>query len=102
MIKVKGIEATAAGLLKLREEARAKVDEYLGRLADSIAGRARQNAPVRTGRLRQSIEARKTAPLQHVVEASAPYAGYVEHGTSKTPPRRFMQNAVAQTLENPP
>ncbi|MCS7110502.1 MAG: HK97 gp10 family phage protein [Candidatus Caldarchaeum sp.] len=102
MIEVKGVEAALTGLEKAAEEAVARVDEFLGRLADSIAEKARQNAPVRTGRLRQSIVSRKTAPLEHVVEATAPYAGYVEYGTSKTPPRRYMQNAVQQTLENPP
>ncbi|MDW8063575.1 MAG: HK97 gp10 family phage protein, partial [Candidatus Caldarchaeum sp.] len=82
MIKIKGVEAVVEGFEKLAEEAAAQTDEFLGRLAESIAEKARQNAPFKTGRLRRSIENRKTAFLQYVVEATAPYAGYVEYGTS--------------------
>lgn len=46
----------------------------------------------RTGRLRSSIGKRRGASSGSiVVEATAPYATYVENGTSRVAPRKFMQ-----------
>lgn len=56
-------------------------DVLLGRNAGRIAGEASRRAPMRTGRLRSSIRARRSGELQYEVDSSAPYAGYVEKGT---------------------
>ena len=63
-----------AGLNTLNQECQ----RWLGTVADDIASTAKELAPVRTGRLRDSIKADKTNLAQIKVVASAPYAGYVE------------------------
>lgn len=53
--------------------------------------------PVRTGALRESIEQSVTSTHSKVigrVVASAPYARYVEYGTSKMQKRPFMRPAL--------
>jgi HK97 gp10 family phage protein len=69
------------------------------RVADAIVTDAQQAAPVDTGRLRASIH--RTPSQRHLgeaeieVRADAPYAAYVEFGTSDTPSQPYMRPAVA-------
>lgn len=58
--------------------------EELEDAADRIATAAKGFAPVRTGRLRTSIVV-GTEDGNAVVRSTAPYAAYVEWGTSDTP-----------------
>lgn len=99
MIEITGVENAVKGLEKIAEEQRKKLERLLAETASAIASTARQNAPVKTGRLRNSIITFQTEPYAIVVEATEPYAGYVEFGTSRTPARRFMQNAVDNVLK---
>lgn len=99
MIRVLGVEAASRGLEKLGEDAVKHVEKVLAAAAEECMSRARENAPVRTGRLRESIAVSRQDKLAYVVEASAPYAGYVEFGTSRQRPRRYMQTALLQTLQ---
>jgi HK97 gp10 family phage protein len=92
------VERAVEGIGRATEEVLDEVEGLLGRVAGAVAARARDYAPVRTGRLRESIESRRAGRLKYVVRASAPYAGYVEFGTSRTPPRRYMQRALAEAL----
>src|SRR5262245_190425 len=60
---------------------------------------ARSLAPERTGRLKAAIYASKGTKrtrgvLMGVRKKKAPYAGYVEFGTSKTPPQPFFRPAL--------
>lgn len=60
---------------------------------------ARRNAPVDTGLLRSSISGQTSAARSQVtgeVNASADYATYVEHGTSRMAPQPYMRPAVEQ------
>ncbi len=97
MIEVR-VERAVEGLGRAAEEVLDEVDGLLGRVAGAVAAKARDYAPVRTGRLRESIESKRAGRLRYLVRASAPYAGYVEFGTSRTPPRRYMQRALAEAL----
>ncbi len=97
MIEVR-VERAVEGLGRAGEEVLDEVDGLLGRVAGAVAAKARDYAPVRTGRLRESIESKRAGRLRYLVRASAPYAGYVEFGTSRTPPRRYMQRALAEAL----
>lgn len=48
---------------------------------------AKAHAPVRTGRLRDSIRAYLAGPLDGVLEASAPHAAYLHFGTGVHGPK---------------
>ena len=53
---------------------------FLDRLADRLAEEMRERAPVRTGRLRDSIRAIRAGRVRFV-GPTVPYAPYVEFGT---------------------
>jgi len=54
-----------------------------------------ENAPVKTGFLRNSHKSRKTGEGAEM-EVSAEYAGYVEFGTSKWKGHPFVRPAITQ------
>src|SRR3989442_9076386 len=72
--------------------------------ARRVAERAREIVPVRSGRLRDSIivegggiEADVDEAFQPIaVVATAPYASFVEDGTSKMTPRPFLEPALGE------
>lgn len=66
--------------------------------AEQAAASARANAPVDTGKLRESISFSKTHSGA-VTTASAQHAPMVEFGTVKMPPQPFMLPA-AQSVRN--
>ena len=68
------------------ETVRRVIAEASGEAAQLLAGKARQNAPVRTGFLRSSIVA-----VGGEVQVRASYAGYVEDR------RPFLRPAVDET-----
>lgn len=62
-------------------------------VGEEIAAAARNDAPVRTGRLQGSIHS-ENAPDGCVVAADAPYAGFVNGGTRRMAARPFFTNAL--------
>lgn len=64
-------------------------------LAGEIAEAAKALAPVRTGRLRDSITVEASEPGAEV-QALAPYSGWVEYGTASTPAQPFLRPALAK------
>lgn len=54
---------------------------------------AKENCPVRTGRLKNSIKS-ETFGNTATVSANTDYAVFVELGTGRTAPQPFMQNAL--------
>jgi len=58
-----------------------EVDDELAAAALEIATKAKENAPVDTGRLRASISSNKLSLLRYEVRAATNYAAYVEFGT---------------------
>ena len=73
--------------------------QLLGRLADSVASDAARFAPVRTGRLRASIEPGDVEGDSVKVWARAPYAGYVEQGTRHMAPQPYLRPALYRRRE---
>jgi HK97 gp10 family phage protein len=65
----------------------------VAKAALEMQAEARRLAPVRTGRLRDSIRARQLGPTSWVVEIGVDYGGYVEFGTSRAPARPYMRPA---------
>ncbi|MEM2225722.1 MAG: HK97 gp10 family phage protein [Candidatus Caldarchaeum sp.] len=98
MIRIHGLGEALKGLSNECEKAVEDVVKLLEETAVKTAEKAREYAPVRTGRLRKSISHRKVGKTKYMVEAAAPYAGYVEFGTSRFPPRGFMRRALSEAL----
>ena len=61
---------------------------------------AKRRAPVRTGYLRSNITAAKAGKNAADVISAAPYAAYVEYGTSKMAPRSHMRPAIEATIDD--
>lgn len=61
---------------------------------------AKRRAPVRTGFLRSKITAKKAGRNGADVISAAPYAAYVEFGTSKMAPRSHMRPAIEATMDD--
>lgn len=58
--------------------------------AHDIEAHAKQNAPVRTGFLRNSIQASQDDDLNWTVEVGAEYGIFLEFGTVKMTPRPYL------------
>jgi HK97 gp10 family phage protein len=63
--------------------------EWQAEWSKKVADEMRSNAPVRTGELRNSVQATDEGAV-----ATAPYAAYVEYGTSRTAPQPFAGPSV--------
>lgn len=64
--------------------------EKVREAAEEACEQAKARAPVRTGKLRDSISAEADG-LSARVYTDCPYAAAVEFGTSKRPPQPFMR-----------
>ena len=78
-IHIEGLEVAVAKLTPQR--ANGPIGRFLDRGAIYIQSRARENAPVDTGRLRGSIGVESPSDRQRVIGANTDYAEYVETGT---------------------
>jgi HK97 gp10 family phage protein len=65
----------------------------VARAAAMMVAEAKRLAPVRTGRLRDSITARQLGPLSWEVSVGADYGVYVEYGSRGRPARPFFRPA---------
>ena len=61
---------------------------------------AKRRAPVRTGFLRSKITAKKAGKNAADVISAAPYAAYVEFGTSKMAPRAHLRPAIEASMDD--
>lgn len=61
---------------------------------------AKRRAPVRTGYLRSNITAAKAGKNAADVISAAPYAAYVEFGTSKMAPRAHLRPAIDASMDD--
>lgn len=61
---------------------------------------AKRRAPVRTGYLRSKITAAKAGKNAADVISAAPYAAYVEFGTSKMAPRAHLRPAIDASMDD--
>ena len=96
-LEVKGLEE----MIRFFDEAERSLLDELDAAVDSGAKLVWDTAvtlvPVRTGNLKSTIQIVKDAPLQYRVTAGgpqAPYAAFVEFGTSRASARPFMRPAL--------
>lgn len=90
----KGLDRLKEVLDRAPHGLRKEMHEKSERAAREIVELAKQFAPVRTGRLRNSIRYRIAGFMSWIIEASVYYAGFVEFGTSKMAARPFMRPAI--------
>ncbi len=83
---IRNLHATSARLV-------ATLNAQIAMCSARIVTNAKANAPYRTGRLRNSIAAR-ISRLEAEIVATAPYAGFVEHGTWKMRAHPFLLPAL--------
>lgn len=86
-----GFDKIAAAFGEAKALVQSQVIPYALQYAINIAQQeAKQVCPVRTGFLRSSIHIESTGPTEVHLVASAPYASFVEYGTSRMVGRHYM------------
>lgn len=100
-VDTRGLDKLAAGL------SAQEIDRAVVRAALDAEGGAKIGAPVDTGALRNSIQARASGPGEAIVGVGMLYGPYVEYGTYKMRARPFLGPALEKavvrlrrTLEN--
>jgi HK97 gp10 family phage protein len=96
-LDVKGVEELRVKMRSLDFALQRHVHRRLVGFGADVAAEARRLVPVRTGRLRDSIFS-QVRPWMLEVGASAPYAWFVEFGTSRMEARRFLWRAFQRRL----
>jgi HK97 gp10 family phage protein len=96
-IEIGGVEDFARKMRRLDEAMRECVQDALNQTGQEVVRRARQLAPVRTGRLLQSIYAQMIYTWVVKVGCYVPYALFQEFGTRYISPRYFLTRALAET-----
>jgi len=94
-LEVAGVEELKAKLEKVDSSLKRKINDKLAEIGNLIRERARQLAPVKTGRLRASIYSQISDWIL-TVGAKAPYARYLEFGTRWIRPRHFLLRAIEE------
>lgn len=92
-----GAEATCTKLLRLDASLKSQIQKNLAQLAHHIENTAKQLVPVKTGYLRSTIFS-QTYNWTAKVGATAPYAVFLESGTRRIRPRRFLSAAFETHL----
>lgn len=84
----------AGRLAKAGAAATAGARVGVARAGEQMHAEARAKVPVATGTLRASLRLQVTG-LSAVVEATAPYAPFVQYGTARAEPQPFMPDGTA-------
>lgn len=83
--RVKGLQVLIKSIEKLKEDSARFVAQITEANARELERNAKRNAPLDTGKLRQSIKAIELDAINYKVQANAtgnaPYAPYIEFGT---------------------
>lgn len=92
---VDGWDAAIAGVIHISNAVENGLEGVIKDVAEIVVDKAQMLAPVRSGALRASIMVLDTAEDYAIVGALAPYAGFVEFGTSRMGAQPFMRPALA-------
>jgi HK97 gp10 family phage protein len=79
---------------KIAADLKPKAERIIAKAAQDIEARAKERAPVDTGRLRTSIKASRVGELHWKVQVGAEYGVYVEHGTRHMRAQPYLMPAV--------
>ncbi|BER92690.1 hypothetical protein M15_14340 [Atrimonas thermophila] len=93
-IRVVGVASAIEAIKRKGKMYEEKLAKVIPEAALNIQREAKHLAPIRTGNLRNSIQAELPERLRAYVKAYAPYAHFVEYGTSKMKARPYMRPAV--------
>lgn len=96
-VEVGGIEDFGRKMRRFDEAAQECVQDALNQTGEQVMRRARQLAPVRTGRLMQSIYAQMIYKWVVKVGCYVPYAYFQEFGTRYIQPRYFLTRALEES-----
>jgi HK97 gp10 family phage protein len=99
-VEVSGVEDFAAKMETLDGAMQERVQDALNQTAQQVVYRARELAPVRTGRLMSSIYAQIILKWVVKVACIVPYAWFQEFGTRYIAPRYFMTRALTENFNN--
>jgi len=98
-VEVDGIEELKAKIERLDAVLQARVHDRMKEQAEIMKTVAQSLAPIKTGRLRNSIYAQVEDWIARI-DASAPYAVYQEFGTRFIPPIRFLSRAIEMRTQS--
>lgn len=93
-----GIIVKSNKLPNFASELQKKVDREVADIANKVAETARQHAPVRTGKLRDSIYVEDLGAGEYEIQANAEYATFVEYGTARSAAQPFMRPAYEKHI----
>ena len=93
-LELRGWEQFHKFLRDFSPRVRIAMDEATEEASRLIAQSARSKAPVRMGKLRDSIRA-----LGFTIEARAPYSRFVEFGTKRMEAKPFLGPAVRESID---
>jgi HK97 gp10 family phage protein len=96
--KIVGLDRVRDALTNAPHTIRVAANRVADEEIPKIVTRARELAPVRTGRLRNSVYWRKTGFLGYEVGARVFYAGFVEFGTRFMRARPYLRPAIEEKL----
>jgi HK97 gp10 family phage protein len=96
-VETDGVDDFARKMRRLDEATQEYVQDALNRTGQEVMHRARQLAPVKTGRLMQSIYAQMIYRWVVKVGCYAPYAYFQEFGTRYIQPRYFLTRALEES-----
>lgn len=96
------IDVTVSGIPELVEalgtdfveELQTNIGQAVQNIVNNILEEARMIVPVRTGYLLSTIHSEQVTAWSFQLLASAPYAGYVEWGTSRMAAEPYMNPAI--------
>lgn len=83
-------------LPKIATGMHARAASFVAKAAFDIQAHAQERAPVDTGVLKASIQARQIGPLHWQVTVGAHYGIYQEYGTRFMPAHPFLNPAIEQ------
>ena len=74
------------------------LDKITSKVASKLLAKTKQNCPVDTGNLKSSLEKNKVKTGEYEVGSDCEYSKFVEHGTIKQRPQKFMGRAVEEVI----
>lgn len=90
-----GLQSALSGLQRIESRLRANIRKENDQAAQHALKTAQILVPVRTGALRNSLQA-QSAPLGMEISAHRPYALYLEYGTKRMSARPYLLPAARE------